>query len=102
MERHQASAKLQRQACWALLTVAGSDDIARAMSEFPIAAAIVTAMVQHRYVVESGECFMHFVTSICRGDAGVQQFGCWAINNLAVAGEDVRRKLRKAGVVEVL
>ena len=50
MERYQDSAKLQRQACWALLTVAGSDDIARAVAEFPVAAAIVSAMVMHRLV----------------------------------------------------
>lgn len=47
--------------------------------------------------------FLYFIVfSICRYDVGVQQFGCWAINNLALAGEDVRRKLRKAGVVEVI
>lgn len=83
MDRYQQSAKLQRQACWAVLTVAGSDEIARAVSEFPIGAAVVAALVTHRY------------------DVGVQQFGCWAINNLALAGEDVRRKLRKVGVIEV-
>jgi hypothetical protein len=36
-----------------------------------------------------------------RNDSGVQQFAIWAINNLAIAGEDVRRKLKKAGVIEV-
>lgn len=47
--------------------------------------------------------FLHliFLFLNCRYDVGVQQFGCWAINNLALAGEDVRRKLRKAGVIEV-
>lgn len=37
-----------------------------------------------------------------RNDSGVQQFAIWAINNLAIAGEDVRRKLKKAGVIEVM
>jgi hypothetical protein len=42
-----------------------------------------------------------FTSPLHRYDSGVQQFGSWAINNLALAGEDVRRKLRKAGVIEV-
>jgi serine/threonine protein kinase len=48
MARYEPSAKLQRQACWALLTVAGSDEIARAVAEFPVGAAVVSAMVKHR------------------------------------------------------
>lgn len=48
MERYDQSAKLQRQACWAVLTVAGCDDIARAVAEFPVGAAVVSALVTHR------------------------------------------------------
>jgi hypothetical protein len=48
MERHRLNAKIQRQACWALLTVAGSDEIARAVADRPLAAAVVDAMVTHR------------------------------------------------------
>jgi hypothetical protein len=53
MERHLQSAKLQRQACWALLTVAGSDEIAREIAEFPVATAIVTALVTHRFILSN-------------------------------------------------
>jgi len=31
----------------------------------------------------------------------VQQFGCWAISNLALAGDDIRLKIRKCGIMEV-
>jgi hypothetical protein len=36
-----------------------------------------------------------------RFDAGVQQFGCWALNNMTLAGDDIRRKLKKMGAIEV-
>jgi hypothetical protein len=36
-----------------------------------------------------------------RADPGVQQFGCWALGNLALSGDDNRRKLRKVGALEV-
>jgi hypothetical protein len=38
---------------------------------------------------------------IIRNDTNVQVYGCWAISNMALAGEDVRRKLRKMGAIEV-
>ena len=83
MERLSKSAKVQRQCCWTLLTLAGSDDVSRAAVSFGAASAIVSAMISHRY------------------DAGVQQFGCWSIANLALAGDDVRRRLKLVGVLEV-
>jgi hypothetical protein len=36
-----------------------------------------------------------------RFDAGVQQFGCWALSNLALSGEEIMRKMKKKGAVEV-
>jgi hypothetical protein len=36
-----------------------------------------------------------------REDAGVQQFGCWAISNIALASDDIRIKIRDSGIVEV-
>ena len=53
MERYEQTPKLQRQACWAVLTVAGSDEIARAVAEFPVGAAVVSALVNHRYYSQS-------------------------------------------------
>ena len=79
MDVHKNSAAIQRQICWTVLTLAGSDDASRAVVEAGGASAIVNAMVQFR------------------ADAGVQQFGCWALGNLAMAGDDNRRKLRKVG-----
>ena len=61
----------------------GSDDASRAVVEAGGASAIVNAMVQHR------------------NDPGVQQFGCWALGNLALSGDDNRRKLKKVGALEV-
>ena len=34
-------------------------------------------------------------------DAGVQQFGCWALSNLALSGEDIARRMKKKGAIEV-
>eukprot|EP01041_Mallomonas_annulata_P009185 gene9185-19047_t len=82
MGLHKYSVKLQRQGCWALLTLAGSDEGARAVSLAGGAAAVMAAMVGHRM------------------DAGVQQFGCWAISNMALGGDDVRLKMQQAGVPE--
>jgi hypothetical protein len=38
---------------------------------------------------------------VFRFDAGVQQFGCWALSNLALSGEEVLRKMKKKGAIEV-
>lgn len=83
MERHKSSAKIQRHACSALLTIAGADDGARAASDAGGTAVVMAAMMYHRM------------------DASVQQFGCWALSNIALAGDDVRRKMRLCGVPEV-
>mmetsp|Transcript_16492 Transcript_16492/g.24827 ORF Transcript_16492/g.24827 Transcript_16492/m.24827 type:complete len:194 (+) Transcript_16492:265-846(+) len=77
------SAKIQRQACWAILTLAGSDGVSREIVSQGGDEKIMTAMVLHK------------------NDAGVQQFGCWAISNLALAGDDIRLKIRKCGIMEV-
>ncbi|CAE7564562.1 aarA, partial [Symbiodinium microadriaticum] len=84
MEAHFASSpKIQRQACWALLTLAGSDDASRSIVAAGGAEKIKKAMIIHKY------------------DKGVQQFGCWAISNLALAGDDIRLLIRGTGIVEV-
>ena len=83
MEAHKETATIQRQVCWTILTLAGSDDASRDVVASGGASAIVNAMAHHRT------------------DPGVQQFGCWALGNLALAGEDNRRKLRKVGALEV-
>ena len=83
MELYQDSVNIQRRACWALLTLVGTDEISRLVANGGAVSAVVKAMITHRM------------------DPGVQQFGCWAISNLALAGEDVKRKLKKAGVIEV-
>ena len=83
MEKYIESAKFQRQACWAVLTLSGSDEICIKIDQCGGASAMVKSMLQHRQ------------------DAGVQQFGCWALANMALSGEDLARKLKKKGVVEV-
>lgn len=83
MDRHKNSSKLQRQACWALLTIAGTDEASRAVVKGGAISAVINAMLIHRY------------------DAGVQQFACWAMSNMALAGDDIKRRIRKAGFAEV-
>jgi len=83
MDRQKENAKFQRQACWAFLTVAGSDEASRMIIQGGGISGIINAMVYHRH------------------DSGVQQFGCWSMSNIALAGDDIKRKLRKAGALEV-
>jgi hypothetical protein len=83
MEMYKMSAKLQRQACWAVLTLCGNDDLSRNIANEGGGSALINAMVNHRF------------------DAGVQQFGCWALGNMVLAGDDIRRKLKKIGACEV-
>jgi hypothetical protein len=39
---------------------------------------------------------------LVRFDAGVQQFGCWALTNMAICGDDISKRLKKKGVIEVI
>ena len=48
MGTHRLSVKLQRQGCWAMLTLSGSDDGARAVSQAGGSAAVMVAMLGHR------------------------------------------------------
>ena len=82
MDAFIASPKVQRQGCWAILTLAGSDDTGRLVAQAGGGTVVVNAMLSHR------------------GEAGVQQFGLWAISNMALAGGDVTRRLRKGGCLE--
>lgn len=83
MEIHIGSSKVQRQGCWALLTLAGSDDTGKLVAQAGGGTVVINAMLSHRT------------------EAGVQQFGLWALSNMALAGGDVTRRLRKGGCVEV-
>lgn len=83
MDRFQDSAKYQRQACWAILTLCGSDEACKSVVASGGDSAVVNSMLRHR------------------NDAGVQQFGCWAISNMALAGDDIARRLKKRGVLEI-
>lgn len=82
-DEHISSVKVQRQACWALLTLAGADDTGRLVAQAGGGTTAVKAMLQHR------------------NEPGVQQFGLWALCNMALAGGDVTRRLRKGGALEV-
>jgi hypothetical protein len=49
MESHlETSPKIQRQACWALLTLAGSDDASRAIVAAGGADKMMRSMVKHK------------------------------------------------------
>jgi hypothetical protein len=83
MDQHIQSPKVQRQGCWAILTLAGSDDTGTLVAQAGGGTLVVNAMLSHRL------------------EAGVQQFGLWAICNMALSGGDVTRRLRKGGCLEV-
>lgn len=46
----ETSPKIQRQSCWALLTLAGSDEASRAIVAAGGAEKIMQSMVKHKYV----------------------------------------------------
>lgn len=48
MDRFKLSSKYQRQACWAILTLSGSDDISKTIANAGADTAIINAMLQHR------------------------------------------------------
>lgn len=77
------SPNILKQACWAVLTLAATDEIARTLSTEGVGSKIVDGMIRHS------------------SDHGVQQFGCWALGNLILAGDEVKRKMKKIGVMEV-
>jgi len=64
MRTWTSDARVQKQACWALLTLAASDSLAVQTYEAGGVAALVAALVN------------------CPSDAAVQHFGCWALANL--------------------
>ncbi len=82
MNRHAQSVKLQRQGCWCLLTLAGSDELSKELVNYGVISTIINAMLNHRY------------------DSSIQQFACWAIANIGMASDEIRRKIKKAGFVE--
>ena len=48
MVRYKESAKLQRQACWAVLSLCGTDEISRTVAQHGGDSAILNAMLYHR------------------------------------------------------
>jgi hypothetical protein len=68
MRAWAGDARVQKQACWALLTLAACDALAAQTHAAGGAAALVAALVN------------------CPSDAAVQHFGCWALANLTWDG----------------
>lgn len=102
METHlQTSSKIQRLACWAILTLAGSDEIARLIIGQGGESHIMRAMTTWKSDSLFLPLFSLELILLCRDDAGVQQFACWAITNLALADEEIKQKLKYSGVLEV-
>ena len=84
MQAWAAEPKLQRQACWSLLTLAASDTAAADITRKGGVSAIIAAMTN------------------CSDDASVQHFGCWSLANLAWDLNAVRLTARAQGGVEVI
>lgn len=42
-----------------------------------------------------------YTPQLYRHDAGLQQFACWAICNLALADDENKQKMRQSGLLEV-
>ncbi|CAM9339472.1 unnamed protein product [Ectocarpus fasciculatus] len=76
--------KLQRQACWALLTLAANDDISRVIASEGGVGAIIAAMINNA------------------DDTSVQHFGCWALANVGWGQADVQKFAREEGAIEAI
>ncbi|CAM9782565.1 unnamed protein product, partial [Ectocarpus sp. 6 AP-2014] len=76
--------KLQRQACWALLTLAANDEISRVIASEGGVGAIIAAMINNA------------------DDTSVQHFGCWALANVGWGQADVQRFAREEGAIEAI
>ncbi|CAM9675981.1 unnamed protein product [Ectocarpus sp. 8 AP-2014] len=76
--------KLQRQACWALLTLAANDEISRVIASEGGVGAIIAAMINNA------------------DDTSVQHFGCWALANVGWGQADVQRFAREEGAMEAI
>jgi hypothetical protein len=98
----ETSVKVQRQACWALLTLAGSDDIARVIVGQGGDGHLMKAMVHWKSAPPPAPPSLILPPPLGRYDAGVQQFACWAICNLALADEEIKQKIRHSGILEVV
>ena len=63
MDINQHSAKLQRQCCWAILTLSGSDEVANRISEANGDLAVMQAIITHRYIQQShsGKDYFNFI-----------------------------------------
>jgi hypothetical protein len=48
MDRHRLSSKIQRQACWTILTLSGSDETARDIVGRGGISAVFNALTNHR------------------------------------------------------
>jgi len=83
MRRQLVQAKVQCQCCWVVLTLAGSNDVAEVISNQGGDLTIIQAMIHHAL------------------DVGVQQYGCWAIHNLALASMEIAANLKRRGAMEV-
>ncbi|GMH98336.1 hypothetical protein TrVE_jg12919 [Triparma verrucosa] len=83
MEEHLGSVKVQRQACWALLTVAGDEVAAKRVASDGGVGAVLAAMVNFA----------------AEGD--LQGFGLWALCNVAYGSDALARFVAQNGAPEV-
>ncbi|GMI17541.1 hypothetical protein TrLO_g14803 [Triparma laevis f. longispina] len=83
MEGHLGSLKIQRQACWALLTVAGDEVAAKRVASDGGVGAVLAAMVNFE------------------GEGDLQGFGIWALCNVAFGSEALARFVAQNGAPEV-
>ncbi|CAM9187285.1 unnamed protein product, partial [Ectocarpus sp. 13 AM-2016] len=84
MQAFPGHSKLQRQACWALLTLAANDEISRVIASEGGVGAIIAAMINNA------------------DDTSVQHFGCWALANVGWGQADVQRFAREEGAIEAI
>lgn len=83
MESHLGEEKVQRQACWALLTISADTVAAQRAAADGAVGAVGAAMV-------------NFVSS-----PDVQQFGLWALSNVAYGSDALAKFVAKNGAPEV-
>ena len=99
MDRYRDNAKVQKQACWVIITLAVDDGISSTIVENGVLPALANALFYHRLLIRSESFSVLLDFYSC--DARIQMYGCLAFSNLSAAGENIKCRIRKAGVTEV-
>ena len=83
MERHLGNARLQKQACWAILTASGDPKLARRAESDGCVGALLAAMVNFP------------------SDSEISHYALWGLLNISLGSAELSRAVASSGAAEV-